>query len=84
MHLTAHAVSVRFGGLVAVDQVSSGDGRRPTLNVVFVKPDPKMFEDDEPPKLIEHRPPVIDVPANPPTSVPIISPKRNGGGSWMD
>jgi hypothetical protein len=61
-----------------------GDGRRPTLNVVFVKPDPKMFEDDEPPKLIEHRPPVIDVPANPPTSVPIISPKRNGGGSWMD
>jgi hypothetical protein len=66
-----------------------GDGPRPTLNVVFVKPDPKMLEDDGP--VVEHearhdagpRPGQRLLAPSSQQPMPDLS-KRNGGGSWMD
>jgi hypothetical protein len=60
-----------------------------SIRVEFVKPDPRMLEDDRP--VIEHehrhdagpRPGQRLLPARSQQPMPDLS-KRNGGGSWMD
>jgi hypothetical protein len=70
----------------------AGDEARPTIQVVFVKPDPNdpRFRDDDPPRQIEQRP-YPGQPAPPGTKLlpspdPNQRPMRDLSkpGSWMD
>lgn len=65
-------------------------GTTSSIRVEFVKPDPKLIEDDGP--VIEHeqrydegpRPGQRLLPASSQQPMPDLSKSNNGGGSWMD
>jgi hypothetical protein len=63
-----------------------GDGPRSSIRVEFIKPDPRMIEDDGP--VVEHehdegpRPGQRLLP--PPSQQPTPNLSKRNGGSWMD
>ena len=67
-----------------------GDGPRSSIRVEFIKPDPRMIEDDGP--VVEHearhdegpRPGQRLLPSPSQQPLPDLSKRNGGGGSWMD
>ena len=65
------------------------DGPHTSIRVEFVKPNPRMLEDDRPVIEHEHRHDAGPRPGQRLLAAPSQQPmpdlsKRNGGGSWMD